>query len=217
MVLSWRSSVACLVVTLSVACFAQNSARRSSSPATATKHFCQRDGGFCFSYPATWSVLGEAFGTGIVIAPQQEGDSSLWNVVTVVSIPEPAIPGQSPPSIDQVIESALDNMRAAGHIPATLERQARVVAGLPGQMIRLRYHDEASGRDWVEQLVFAEGPEQELYSASLKAQPSDFERLRPAFESILRSWKLQTPDDTAARSSGATTTPGKMPDGQPHP
>jgi hypothetical protein len=154
-------------------------------------------------------VLGEAFGDGVVIAPQQAGERSLWSVVTVVAIREVINPGDRPVSIDEMIDSAMNNMRAAGHIPATLERQSRMVAGLPGQMIRLRYHDDATSRDWVEQLVFAEGPEQEVYSASLKAEPSDFERLQPAFESILRSWKLLTADAPSARSLGPASPPAK--------
>ena len=197
-----------IVILASSICFAQT-AHKAPSPPAQTKRFCQPEGGFCFSYPATWSVLGEAFGNDVVIAPPQAGDRSLWNVVTVVAIHEPVNPAQGTVSIDQIIETAMDNMRAAGHIPATLERQARVVAGLPGQMLRLRYHDDATGRDWVEQLVFAEGPEQQVYSASLKAQPADFERLQPAFESILRSWKLQTSDDTSARSSQPASSPPK--------
>ena len=204
---------AILAVTLSLASFAQTT--RKTSPPTQTKHFCQPEGGFCFSYPASWSVLGEAFGNDVVIAPPQTGERSLWNVVTVVAIHEPVNPSQGTVSIDQIIETALDNMRAAGHIPATLERQERIVAGLPGQMLRLRYHDDATGRDWVEQLVFAEGPEQEVYSASLKAQPADFEDLQPAFENILRSWKLQTSDDSSARSSQPASSPAK--DSQPSP
>jgi hypothetical protein len=195
---------------IALTCFAQSTPKAPTPPA---KRFCQQEGGFCFSYPASWTVLGEAFDNGVVIAPQQWGERSLWNVVTMVAIPEPNNPGQTPTSIDQLIESAMDNMRAAGHVPATLERQARMVAGLPGQMIRLRYHDDATGRDWVEQLVFAEGPEQEIYSASLKAQPPDFARLQPAFENILRSWKLQTAEPPSARSSGPATSPAK--DSQP--
>lgn len=190
-------------------CFAQPKTVKPSAPA-ATKRFCQKDGDFCFSYPASWSVLGEAFGDGVVIAPRQTSQQSLWNVVTVVAMPEPADPSQSPGGgIDQVINNALAGMRAAGHTPATLERQQRTVAGLPGQMIRVRYHDEATGRDWVEQLVFAEGPERELYSASLKAQPADFARLQPVFESILRSWKLQP--EAATGGAGTTASSGAPP------
>lgn len=207
--LIYRRFVLIVLIALSIACFGQSGSKHPSAPAPSAKRYCQRDAGFCFSYPATWSVLGEAFGDGVVIAPPQTGERSLWNVVTLVAMPTPFGDGQNAFSVDDAIESAMDNMRAAGHVPTTLERQARTVAGLPGQMIRLRYHDDATARDWVEQLVFAEGPEQEIYSASLKAQPSDFERLRPAFESILRSWKLQTGEDNSARSLGPATSPAK--------
>jgi len=162
-------------------------------------------------------VLGEAFGDGVVIAPPQTSDRKLWNVVTVVAMPTQFGEGQNPLSIDEVIDRAMAGMRAAGHIPATLERQRRTVAGVPGQMIRVRYHDEATARDWVEQLVFAEGPEQEIYSASLKTQPADLARLQPEFERILRTWRLQ-PTDTSAQGLGSPNSsarPAQSPKSQP--
>src|SRR5664280_3364330 len=33
------------------------------------KRYCQPDGGFCFKYPSSWSVLGEVFdGNGVVLS-----------------------------------------------------------------------------------------------------------------------------------------------------
>jgi hypothetical protein len=92
--------------------------------------------------------------------------------------------------VDDVISTAMANMQADGRNPQTLQRQQRTVDGLAAQMIRLRYHDDEN-RDWIEELVFIAGPEQEIYSVALKGQPSSIARLEPAFAGILRSWKLR--------------------------
>ncbi len=53
------------------------SQRRLHKPAPK-KHYCQRDGGFCFKYPSSWTMLGEVFdGNGVVIAPPQKLDKLL--------------------------------------------------------------------------------------------------------------------------------------------
>ena len=214
-----RSRIVLLAVfCLSIACFGQSRPKSSSSPTAQVKRFCQPDGGFCFSYPAGWSVLGEAFGDGVVVAPPQAGDRTLWNVVTVALIVPPPEEGQSAMSIDQVIDTALNNMRASGHNPATLERQQRTLGGLPAQTIKVRYHDDESGRDWIEELAFIEGPDEEIYSASLKAQPADVERLQSPFESLLRSWRLQTAEGKSAQLPGASSSGSKPASPQrPHP
>jgi hypothetical protein len=163
-------------------------------------------------------VLGEVFGDGVIIGPRQTIEQSLWNVVTVASVVPPPDEGETATTIDEVITTALNNMLATAHNPVTLQRQERTMAGLPSQMIKVRYHDDETGRDWIEQLVFIEGPDQEIYSASLKAQPPDVARLEPAFESILRTWHLQTAKDSSDRSLGPATSPSKTPQPpQPHP
>ena len=207
-----------LAASITLSCFAQSSTKAHASPSSPTKRFCQVAGGFCFSYPASWSELGEAFGDGVVIAPRQTMDQSLWNVVTAATVAPPPDEGQSAASIDDVIGKALSNMQATGHNAATLQRQERITAGLPSQAIRVRYHDDETGRDWVEQLVFIEGPDQEIYSLSLKAQPADVAKLEPAFDSILRSWHLQTGEDASGRLLGPASAPPKpVPPPQTHP
>ena len=193
-------------VAISVCGFAQGqpakqapSAKPAAKAAAAQKRYCQEGGGFCFSYPANWLVLGESMGDGVVVAPKQTLDPTLWDEVTVAAI-VPAPAGDQPAmSIDQVIETAMSNMTGNGHAPTTLQRQERTVAGLPAQMIRIRYHDEPSGRDWIEQLVFIEGADQQIYSVALKAQPGTVARMEPAFDAIVRSWKLAAPGNTGSR------------------
>ncbi len=118
-------------------------------------------------------------------------------------------------SIDQVIATAMTNMKASGHDPATLQRQERSIEGLPAQMIRIRYHDEPSGRDWIEQLVFIEGPEQEIYSVALKAQPGTISRLEPAFDAIVRSWKLESSENHVGSQAPMSSPSPAVPDA-PH-
>ena len=207
------SSVAVIALVLLMAGISQGQAtKRAPSTAGSSKHFCQAEAGFCFNYPASWTVLGEAFGDGVVVAPPQTADRKLWDVVTVAAVELPTLEDGAALSIDQIIDAAMSSMQAGGHKPQTLQRQELVVDTLPAEMIKVRYHDKESGRDWIEQLVFIEGPDQEIYSLSLKAQPGSFGRLQPAFDGIVQSWKLQTSDDV--RSSPAAAKPS--PDATPH-
>jgi hypothetical protein len=198
-----------------VFCLAQSKPPKSSSRTPfAQKKYCQQGGGFCFSYPASWTVLGESMGDGVIVAPQQRLDRELWDEVTVAAVVPPPAENQPPTSIDQVIETAMTNMKGSGHDPATLQRQEITVAGLPAQMIRIRYHDDGSGRDWIEQLVFIEGPYQEIYSVALKAQPGTISPLESVFDGIVRSWKLESGESNAggpAHSSGKTAPPASAP------
>ena len=159
-------------------------------------------------------MLGD-YAAGVIVAPQQTLDRLFWDEVTVTNVIPPPAENQPPLNIDQVIQTAMMNMRADDHAPTTLQRQERTVAGLPAQMIRIRYHDEPSGRDWIEQLVFIEGPDQQIYSVALKGQPGTISRLEPAFDSILRSWKLE-PDGNGETSQSSADSSSKPVSSTPH-
>jgi hypothetical protein len=216
-----------LIVVASLALARVGGAQSSpSKPAPGTgvpsKRFCQAEGGFCFSYPASWQVLGQAFDNGVIVAPPQKTERALWDVVTVATVVPAPGENQTAPTVDDLISAATGNMQADGRNPQTLERQRRTVDGLPAQMIRLRYHDD-EGRDWIEELVFIAGPEQEVYSVALKAQPASIARLEPAFAGILRSWKLRAQsaasqpagESPAAASTAVPATSSTEPSSRP--
>jgi hypothetical protein len=204
------SSCKLLLVTVcafTIAAVAQSKPTKSpSGSSVSVKQYCRADAGFCFSYPANWTVLGEAFGDGVVIAPQQAIARDLWDEVTVAMIVPPPDEGEAGKSINQIIDTAMGNMRASGQNPATLQRWELTVDRLPAQMIKVQYHDEPSGRNWIEQLVFIEGPEQEVYSIALKAQPGTMAKLEPAFDKMVRSWKLQTSSNAASSAAAPAKT-----------
>jgi PsbP len=202
-----------LCVSFAALCSGQSAGSKSTPSSTVhSKHFCSSAAGFCFNYPATWQLLGEAFGDGVVIAPQQSGERALWNVVTAAAVAPRSDAGESAGNIEQVIETAMANMRAAGRNPQTLERQQRTINGVPAEILELRYRDDETQRDWVEELAFIEGPDQDIYSLALKVKPEDISRLQPAFERMLRSWKLASaealqtsPPASSAQHSGPAT------------
>ena len=49
----------------------------------------------------------------------------------------------------------------------------------PAQMLKVRYHEKATDRDWVEEMVFIQGPDGEIYSVALKCSPENLARLEP--------------------------------------
>ena len=100
----------------------------------------------------------------------------------------------------------------AGRDFETLQRQARTVDHKPAQMLKVRYHEKATDRDWVEQMVFVEGPDREIYSVALKCSPENLVRWEPLFAGVLESWVLPEPeppvgageDDTPKRPTPPT-------------
>ena len=115
-------------------------------------------------------MLGESLGNGVVVAPPQKLDPTLWDEITVAAVVAPPAEDKPAMSIDQVIQAAMTNMKQAATIP-NLAAPAAHGRHKPAQMLRIRYHEKPSGRDWIEQLVFIEGPDQEIYSVALKARP----------------------------------------------
>jgi len=167
------------------------------------KRYCQPDGGFCFKYPASWAMLGEVFGgNGVVIAPPQKQERALWDTITLARIVLPPEGDEEPAGLDGVIAQATASLREAGQTFETLQRQQRTVDHKPAQMLKVRYQEKPTGHDWIEKMVFIEGPDNEIYSVALKCSPQDLARLEPVLAGVLLSWALpepEVPDDTAAK------------------
>lgn len=172
----------------------------------APRHrYCQPQGGFCFEYPGSWKMLGDVFnGNGVVVAPLQAGEESGWDEITVATIAPPASDGQQPVGLDGIIQRAADAMRAAGEGFQTLQRREQTVDGKPAQMLKAQYTEKGTTRSWVEQIVFIEGPDDEIYSVALKCSPQSLTRLQPALSEVLKTWYLPKP--IAPSVPGATTT-----------
>jgi len=187
---------------------------QSSTPASKTsphkttslsKKYCHASAGFCFRYPGTWSVLGEIFdGNGVVIAPEQNGDRALWDEITIALVAPPAEDGQGT-TLDAIIQQATEAMRGAGENFETLQRQERTVDHSPAQMLKTRYRENSTGRDWLEELVFIEGPQNEIYSVALKCAPEHLLRLEPALKEVLASWTMPEPGPPSQAGDSSTS------------
>lgn len=195
----WLRAAVWLVLAMNLAPFAGGQKPAPSlAPArkpAPKKRYCQPEGGFCFRYPSSWSVLGEVFdGNGVVVAPAQNLDPTLWDEVTVALVLPPPVGDEEPASLDTMIEQASKSMREGGQSFETLQRQARTVDHKPAQMLKVRYHEKATDRDWVEEMVFVEGPDGEIYSVALKCSPENLARWEPLFAGVLESWVLPEPE-----------------------
>ena len=185
-------------------------AQTPAKPAPRTqplKQYCHPEHGFCFQYPSSWVSLGAIFdGNGIVIAPPQKQDRALWDEVTVALMIPPPEGDEEPLSLDQAIDKAVASVREGGQNFDTVERQQRTVDGNPAQVVKLHYVDKSTSHEWIEELVFVEGPESEIYSAGLKCAPESLARLEPLFLRIVDSWRLPEPEPPPSASDEA---PGK--------
>jgi hypothetical protein len=186
---------------------------KPAAKAQPWKQYCHPDYGFCFKYPSSWIWLGAVFdGNGIVVAPPQKEDRTLWDEVTVaLMVPSPE-GGEAAVSIDQAIEKAVSSVRESGQNFDTVERRQRTVDGNPAQVVKVHYVDKSNGREWIEELVFVEGPKSEIYSAGLKSSPESLARMEPEFWRIVDSWNLPEPESAPGTSDEAVPS-GKS--GQP--
>jgi hypothetical protein len=183
-----------------------------------SKKYCHPRAGFCFRYPNSWTMLGEVFdGNGMVIAPEQKDDRALWDEITVALV-APGTEDAQGPTLNEVMEKAATAMREAGQDFESLQRRELTVDHSPAQMLKARYRENAIGRDWIEELVFIQGQDDEIYSVALKCAPEHFSRLEPAWKQVLASWMApepqppaaQAPDDKPSVPSSPSDSPKKQ-------
>lgn len=213
-----RAGLLALISSMAVAQTRQAAKPVHPPAANAWKRYCQPDG-FCFNYPPTWKMMGEIYdGNGVVVSPPQKNDPALWSEVTVAMVAPPKDSDEAL-GLDAIIEQAAAGMRESGQDFQTLRRQVRTVDAKPAELLKAEYHEKSSGRDWIEELIFIQGPDNEIYSVALKCASSDIERLEPVFSEIVRTWKLPEPEPpvTPDEVAPAPQTPNQTtPQVQPH-
>jgi len=184
----------------------------SHNVAPPSKRYCQPAGRFCFQYPAAWSVLGEIFdGNGVVVAPPQKKPRELWDSITVAGMDAPGSADDHLLGLDEVVDRAAVAMRDAGEEYQTLQRQHRLVDSLPAQMLKARYREKGTEHDWIEEIVFIQGLENEIYSVSLKCAPQNLAGLQPALSQILRTWKPAETRSEESQGNAARPQPPASP------
>jgi len=181
------------------------------------KKYCQPKIGFCFNYPMLWSVVGEVFdGNGVVIAPPQKGDPTLWDGITVALVAPAPEGDEEGLGLNGIIEQAQAGMRDAGQNFQTLQRQERTVDHMPAQLLKAQYREKATGHDWIEELVFIEGPDNEVYSVALKCAPQSLARMEAVQKRVLDTWTLPEPEPPEGESDDSPAAPSNKPQPQ-HP
>jgi hypothetical protein len=166
-------------------------------------------------------MLGEIFGSrGVVVAPPQKQERALWDEITVTLVAPAPEGDEEPLGLNGAIQQATAGLREGGQSFQTLQRQERTVDHKPAQMLKVQYREKASDQDWIEELVFIEGPDGEIYSVALKSNPKSLPRLEAVFAGVLGSW---TPPEPAPPAGGtdeaapaqpapsATTPPASSP------
>ena len=162
-------------------------------------------------------MLGEIFeGNGVVVAPPQKGERALWDAITIALVVPPSEGDEEPLGLNGMIEQATSGLRETGQDFVTVQRQQRVVDHKPAQMLKVRYHENSNGRDWIEEIVFIEGPANEIYSVAVKCSPPDLARLEPVFSQVLASWTLPEPEPPSGETEETPKQPKTTPPATPH-
>lgn len=214
----WHHAILLLPVIVVASALAQTPAPHRAAP--PPKRYCHPELGFCFRYPNSWTMLGEIFdGKGVVVAPEQKDDRALWDEITVALVAVPA-DGDVVPSLNGIIEQAATRMREAGQDFQTLQRRELTVGSSPAQMLKVRYRENSTAREWIEELVFIQGPDNEMYSVALKCAPEHLARLEPAMKEALASWSAPepkaVPEETPSDKDAApAASPGARPQEKP--
>jgi hypothetical protein len=222
-----HSLTAAAVLGLAVSLSAQTVSKpavKSAAKPVSLKSYCHPEHEFCFKYPAAWTMLGEVFeGNGVAVAPASKQPSELRDAVTVALVVPAPEGDEEAVTIEETIAQAVAGMRKSGQSFETLQRQQRTVDGKPAEMVKLHYKEQETGREWIEELVFIEGPNSEIYSVALKTAPASLPVMEPQFQRLVESWKLPQPapppgatdEGEPAAKPKAATTPSKT--GEPKP
>lgn len=207
-----------LVLGASYSLCAQTAPKPAAKP-VPWKSYCHAERGFCFKYPAAWTMLGEIFGgNGVVVAPPQKQAKELWDEVTVALVIPPPQEGEEPVTIGEAIAQAVSGVRKSGQSFETQQRRQLTVDANPAESVKLHYTEQANGHEWIEELVFIEGPDSAIYSVALKSAPASLARMEPLFQRMVESWNLPEaapPPDAAgegpadAKAKPGATTPHK--------
>lgn len=163
-------------------------------------------------------MLGDIFGGhGVVIAPTQRQDRALWDEITVALVAPAPEGDEEGLGLDGVIQQATSGLRESGQTFQTLQRQQRTVDNKPAQMLKVQYQDKSNGHTWIEELVFIEGPDNEIYSVALKCTSENLARREPVLSGVLASWTLPelAPPADAANDEPAPS-PKTPPANTPH-
>lgn len=207
---------------VSSAAVGQTSAPPPARKPIPRKQYCQPDGGFCFQYPGAWEMLGEIFaGHGVVIAPVQKQDRAQWDEITVAMVAPAPEGDEEGLGLNGIIQQATSGLRESGQNFETLQRQERTVDNKPAQMLKVQYVEKSTGHNWIEEMVFIEGPDNEIYSVALKSAPENLARREPVLASVLGSWTLlepEPPPDVPDESAPSQPNPSaKTPPANPSP
>jgi hypothetical protein len=207
---------------LSAAALCQTAAPPPAHKPIPWKQYCQPDGGFCFQYPTSWKMLTDSFAAhGVAIAPTQKQDPTLWDEITVTMVVPPPQGDEEGIGLDGVIQQATTGLRESGQSFETLQRQQRTVDHKPAQLLKVQYREKSTGHDWIEELIFIEGPDNEIYSVALKCAPENLARREPVLTGVLRSWSLPEPeppvDAPGDEAPAQPAPPGRMPPANPSP
>src|SRR3974390_47091 len=190
---------------------AAQTAPKPAAKVVPWKSYCHPTHEFCFKYPAAWNMLGEVFdGNGVVVAPTQKQARELWDEVTVALVIPAPEGDEEPVTVAEAIAQAVSSVRKSGQSCETLHPQRGPVTGKPAELVKLHYTQQGTAREWVEELVFIEGADSEIYSVALKTAPATLTTMDPLFQRMVDSWKLPeaVPPPGATEEGGTKSKTG---------
>ena len=170
---------------------AGNAAAGGVQPGSSMRSFSHRD--FSISYPDNWQIFGDQ-NSAVTIAPQN-GVSQ--NAVAYGIMINTYQPEDANASLDQATHELLASLRQSNPDLRTIGHDENIrVNGVAGKSVDLVGNSplrDQNGRavqerDWLVSLMRNDGTV--LYVVSI-APDRDFETLRPTFEQMLKSMRLQ--------------------------
>ena len=170
---------------------AMNAASGGVQPSDSLRSFSHRD--FSISYPGNWQVFGD-HNSAVTIAPQS---GVLQNAVAYGMMINTYQPEDANANLDQATHELLASLRQSNPDLRAIGHDENIrVNGIAGKSLDLVGNSplkDQSGRtsqerDWLVALMRKDGTL--LYVVSI-APDKDFEALRPTFEQMLKSMKLQ--------------------------
>jgi hypothetical protein len=149
--------------------------------------------GFSISYPAKWQVMGDREGSSIVIAPP----SGIMQNQIAYGVSIGTAQGNNGQSFDQITNEILSTLQRNNPDIRTIGSPRRIrVNGLAGRSVDLsgvspvqfQKGQPIEEHDWLVVLPRSDGSALFLVYT---APQQDFTKLRPTFEQMLRSLRMQ--------------------------
>lgn len=202
---NWKCILCALLVLGSVGAGGQEKSRGATQNKTvqgeqqAAQKYRNMNYNFTFEYPAGWSIYEGFDGNGVSAYPPSK-EAAPWRPTVGVggSVGQPSDKDETRPrtlleDLEFRLKALSDGPDPAKNV-VVLGQKAIVVQGLPGVVSTIRFQQGAANQSWIlKQILLHSQDDTVTYHLSLMCHPDDVAVLTPAFDQVVRTFRILGP------------------------